>query len=159
MQRHIIRQSYKAFGDYCHLGLESIVYWYGLEPFESNTDIVMAVAIPDAQRHHTWYEISAEQASVMGKVMAGESLVCLAQFHTHPERNTTHSLYDEQNSLSHRDGFLSLVAPNYGCKQDLELSRVSVHEVWDARWYLLTRPAARQRIRIIEDIVDLRADV
>lgn len=158
MQRHIIRQSYRAFGDYCHLGLESNVYWYGLEPSGLNMDIVMAVAIPDAQRYYTWYEVSAEQASVMGKTMARESLVCLAQFHTHPGKSTTHSLYDEQNSLSCRDGFLSLVAPNYGCKQDLDLSKVSVHEAWGARWHLLARSAAQRRIHIVEDIVDLRVD-
>ena len=159
VQKHIIRQSYEAFRDYCRRDLESVVYWYGLETPDVNKDIVMAVAIPDAQRHHRRYEISEEQASAMGKAMIKASLVCLAQFHTHPLNNTHHSLYDDQNSLSCRDGFLSLVAPNYGCRQDPELKDVSVHEAHNARWYRLTRPAVQKRIHIIDDVIDLRCDV
>lgn len=156
IQKHVIRQSYAAFSDCCRQGLESVVYWYGLEPPGSSTDIAMAVAIPNAQRHRTWYEIPAEQASEMGKAMAKASLVCLAQFHTHPWKNTRHSLYDDQNAISLRNGFLSLVAPDYGCRQDLELKGVSIHEAWDARWHLLAKSAGQRRIRIVNDVVDLR---
>lgn len=156
VQKHVVRQSYEAFGDYCRQGLESVVYWYGLEPPGSSTDVAVAVAVPDAQRRPTEYEISAEQAFAMGKAMTKASLVCLAQFHTHPWRNTRHSLYDDQNSISIRNGFLSLVAPDYGCRQDLGLEEVSVHEAWDARWHLLAKPAGQRRIRIVDDVVDLR---
>jgi len=154
--KHVVRQSYEAFGDYCRQRLESVVYWYGLETPGSSTDVAVAVAIPDAQCHPTWYEVSAEQASAMRTTMATASLVCLAQFHTHPWKNTRHSLYDDRNSISIRNGFLSLVAPNYGCRQDLGLEEVSVHEAWDVRWYLLAKPAGQRRIRIVDDAVDLR---
>lgn len=159
VQKHVIRQSYEVFGDGCRQGLESVVYWYGLESPVSGADVVVAVAVPDAQRHPTWYETPAEQAATMGKAMAEASLVCLAQFHTHPGRNTRHSLHDDQNSISIRNGFLSLVTPCYGCRQDPGLKNVSIHEAWDARWHLLAKPAGRQRIRIVDDILDLRGGV
>ena len=156
VQRHIVQQSYNALHEHCDKGLESVVYWYGLELHDLNTDIVVAVAIPNADLHNMRYEVSAEEAARMGKVMMTNSLVCLAQIHTHPGKDTNHSRYDDLNSISTRNGFLSLVAPNYGCRLDLGLDKVSVHEAWDARWYQLARPARKQRIRIIEDLADLR---
>lgn len=156
VQRHIVQHSYNALHESCDKGLESVVYWYGLELHDPNVDVVMAVAVPNADLHNTWYEVSAEEAAKMGKIMMMNSLVCLAQIHTHPRKDTNHSRYDDLNSISTRNGFLSLVVPNYGCRQDLVLDQASVHETWDARWYLLTRHAKKQRIHIIEDLVDLR---
>ena len=156
VQKHIVRQSYNSFSKYCSLGLESVVYWYGLELHAQNVDVVMAVAIPNVDRYATCYEVTAEDAAKMGSTMSVNSLVCLAQFHTHPGSNTRHSVYDDQNSISTRNGFLSLVAPKYGRELDLDLDRVSVHEAWGFQWHLLTRSAKKRRIRVIGDVVDLQ---
>ena len=158
VQKHTVRQTYNTFEWYCNRGLESVVYWYGLELHGLCVDVVMALAIPDAECHATCYDVPAEEAARMGNAMMEDSLVCLAQFHTHPGKHTRHSVYDDQNSLSTRNGFLSLVAPKYGYGRDLSLDKVSIHEAWDGRWHLLARPAGNQRIRIVEDTVDLRVD-
>ena len=158
MQRRIMQQSYNAFRRNCWKRLESVVYWYGVESSDLNVDVIAAVAIPDAKCYNTHYEVSAEKASAVGEAMIKNSLVCLAQFHTHPGKNTKHSQYDDLHSLSIRNGFLSLVAPDYGCKKDLEMDKVSVHEAWDANWYRLTKTASKQRILVVEDVVDLRDD-
>ena len=154
VQEHIIQQSYSAFRNNGIRKLESVVYWYGVESQDLNEDIVMAVAVPNATCHSTHYEVSEDEAATMGRNMMKKSLVCLAQFHTHPGKHTEHSFYDDWNSLSHRNGFLSLVAPNYGCDKDPCLDDVTVHEVWDHRWYRLTRDSKRRRLRIIKDITD-----
>ena len=156
VQERIIRQSYSEFEAYCNRGLETVVYWYGQESNSPSADVVTKVAVPDAERQPTHYHVPMEEAAKMGSAMMKDSLVCLAQFHTHPGELTWHSEYDDQNSISTRDGFLSLVAPRYGCRRDPSLNKVSIHEAWDGRWYLLAGPARKQRIRVVKDTADLR---
>ena len=156
VQKHSIQQTYDIFKDSCDDKLESVVYWYGKSSLDENTDAVMTVAVPNARRSVVNYDVSAEAAAKMGRMMMEKSLVCLAQIHTHPTEHTAHSDYDDLNAISTRNGFLSLVVPYYGCKQDPKLNAVSVHEAWDKCWYRLTKTAKKQRIRIVEDVVDLR---
>ena len=159
VQKHIIQQTYNVFKDGCGNGLESVAYWYGQASLDETKDAVLTVAVPDARRYATQYEVPERATTKMGKMMIKKSLVCLAQIHTHPGRYTMHSDYDDSHAISIRDGFLSLVVPDYGCRQDLNLSGVSVHEAWGRHWRLLTKVAKRRRICIVEDVVDLRTGV
>ena len=156
VQKHIIHQSYLVFNDRRNRGLESVVYWCGKESFDKDMDIVLSVAIPYAMQTSHDYFVPEKATTAMGRAMIVNSIVSLAQFHTHPEKNTEHSSYDDENAISSRNGFLSLVAPDYGTEEAQNFDTVSVHEAWNKRWYMLTNSAKKYRIRIIDDIIDLR---
>ena len=156
VQKHSIQQTYDIFKDSCDDKLESVVYWYGKSSLDENTDAVMTVAVPNARRSVVNYDVSARSSSQNGRMMMEKSLSALHRFIPILQKHTAHSDYDDLNAISTRNGFLSLVVPYYGCKQDPKLNAVSVHEAWDKCWYRLTKTAKKQRIRIVEDVVDLR---
>lgn len=77
----------------------------------------MALAIPCAQRSASHYRVDAESVAKVAREMIKSSLVCLAQFHTHPGQCTTHSYTDDHEAMSGRRGFLSMVAPYHGSSE------------------------------------------
>ena len=156
IQKHTLLMTYELFNKYCNDNVESVVYWYGKESIQDNVDIVISAVIPQTSRNPGNYSVSEKSIEKMGQITLSKSLVCLAQFHTHPGYNTEHSSYDDVESISSRKGFLSLVAPNYGCDKKTNLDNVSVHESWNHKWYVLSNSAKKDRIIILDDIVDLR---
>ena len=120
IQKHTLLMTYELFNKYCNDNVESVVYWYGKESIQDNVDIVISVVIPRTSRNPGNYSVSEKSIEKMGQITLSKSLVCLAQFHTHPGYNTEHSSYDDAESISSRKGFLSLVAPNYDKKTNLD---------------------------------------
>ena len=158
IQKHILLQTYDLFSKYCDQRVESVVYWYGKESVTNNTDVILSVVIPHTLRKARNYEVLEKSVTNMSNTMHVKSLVCLAQFHTHPGHNTEHSFYDDTNALSSRNGFLSLVTPNYGCNKEINFDNISIHEAWKQKWYFLSDSAKKTRIFIIDDLVDLRTN-
>lgn len=152
--RRIVDETYRMFATYYSQRVESIAYWYGIE---SNTaDAVVSLAIPDAERGPCHYAVSEEVITAIGRAMIGRSLVCLAQFHTHPGQSTAHSDHDVRETMSNCDRFLSLVAPYHGSDKHAFPDCVSAYERQGGRWALLEGQSKYDRIRIIADVVDLR---
>ena len=140
---------------YCAKRVESIVYWYGLEA--ENADTVVSLAIPNAQRGGSHYKVDSESVAKMARKMIQKSLVCLAQFHTHPGLGTTHSHTDDQEAMSNRRGFLSIVAPCHGSAEYAFPDSVSVHEArGGGGWRLLGDSEKSGRVLVVDDVVNTR---
>lgn len=118
----------------------------------------MSLAIPDAQRGEFHYSVDAASVAKMARSMIQRSLVCLAQFHTHPGQGTAHSHTDDREAMSGKSGFLSLVAPHYGSTECTFPDSVSVHEACGggSGWRMLDDFEKMQRVRMIDDIVNAR---
>ncbi len=127
------------------------MYWYGKESMYEREDVVLSVVHPKAHRTSGNFEVSEVETTVIGHRMAGLSLVCLAQIHTHPDMINEHSSYDDNHAISRRNGFLSLVAVNYGNIPRFDLHDLTVHESWDKEWLVLNDSAKSKRIRLIDD--------
>ena len=152
--RHIVDETYRMFAAYRSARVESIGYWYGIE--SDTADAVVSLAVPDAERGPCHYAVSEDTITAMGRAMMGDSLVCLAQFHTHPGQSTAHSAHDVREAMSNRDRFLSLVAPWHGSPEHAFPDCVSAYERQGGRWVLLEGGAKRDRIRTVDGVVDLR---
>ena len=158
--RRLVDATYDIFAEHGNRREESVVYWYGAESLcagrGGKVDLVAAVGAPRGRYAGGHFEVRADDAARLGRAMMPQSLACLAQFHTHPGRGTEHSAYDDENAISRRDGFLSLVAPCYGGAGRSLRDGVTVHEAWDRRWYVLDEGALEKRIAVFDDVVDQR---
>lgn len=156
VSKETLFKTYELFQEYLKKQEESVVYWYGIESIKENKDHVICMVIPKAEHSYGNYFVSSEEAAKMGKKMMGVGLVCLAQFHTHPGKNTEHSDYDDEHAISNRNGFLSLIAPEYGNYSPFCIQAVSVHESWNGDWFMLDNLAKTSRIHITDNAIDLR---
>ena len=158
--RHLVDATYDIFAEHGDRNEESVVYWYGAESLRTGrggkVDLVAAVGIPCGRYTEGQFAVRADDAARLGRAMMSQSLVCLAQFHTHPGYGTEHSSHDDENAISMRDGFLSLVAPCYGGAGRSLQDGVTVHEAWKRQWYVLDGGALEERILVVNDIVDQR---
>lgn len=152
----ILKRTEDIFAKYHARRLEAVAYWHGIEGGVDGHDAAMSVVVPKARHSAGNFEVSVEETTKMGRLMTDMSLVCLAQIHTHPDKIIYQSWYDEQNALSNRDGFLSLIVPEYGGVSLRGLRKVTVYERWAGQWLLLSPEGVNKRIKIIDDFVDLR---
>ena len=152
--RRIVDETYRMFDEYRSARVESVAYWYGIE--SAAADVVVSLAIPDADRGPCHYAVSEAATAKMCRAMMHSSLVCLAQFHTHPGQSTVHSDHDVREAMSNRERFLSMVAPWHGSTRYAFPGSVSVYERQGGGWALLEGDAKRGRIRVVDDVADLR---
>lgn len=153
--KSIVDATYESFAEYCAKRVESVVYWYGLEA--ENADTVVSLAVPSAQRGGSHYKVDSESVAKMARKMIRESLVYLAQFHTHPGLGTAHSHTDDREAMSDRGGFLSIVAPCHGSAEYAFPDSVSVHEArGGGGWRLLGDSEKSGRVVVVDDAVDAR---
>ena len=149
-------KTHELFQEYFRKKEEAVVYWYGKESIKEKQDHVVCVISPKAKHSFGNYFVSSEEATKMGKKMISKGLVCLAQFHTHPSKNTEHSDYDDEHAISDRNGFLSLIAPEYGQYSPKSIQQISVHEAWKGDWFILDKIAKTNRIHVITNSIDVR---
>ncbi len=154
VNKDILLKTHESFQKYMIEQNESIIYWYGIESFKENKDYVTCVVAPKAKRTPRNYFVTANDAAKMGKKMIEMGWICLAQFHTHPRKDTEHSDYDDEHTISTRNGFLSLVAPEYGNYSPLNFEEISIHESWDNVWDILDDPTKLTRIHVIDSFVN-----
>lgn len=147
--------TYRSFAEYRARRVESVVYWYGQE--SEGADTVVSLAAPDAQRGEARYRVDSESVARMARGMIQRSLVCLAQFHTHPGRGTAHSGADDREAMSGRAGFLSIVAPCHGSAEYAFPGSVSVHEaLGGGAWRLLGDSEKSGRVVVVDDAAGTR---
>lgn len=77
-----------------------------------------------------------------------EKLRILALLHTHPDSWVDLSWIDQQNQISSRVGFLSLVLPYYG-KRDWNYDEIGFHVKCDRGWRRADAQEAREIVQII----------
>jgi len=151
-------KTHELFQKYFRKNEEAVVYWYGKESIKKNQDHIVCAVSPKAKHSFGNYFVSSEEATKMGKEMINKGLVCLAQFHTHPGKNTEHSDYDDEHAISTRNGFLSLIAPEYGKYLPQSIQQISVHEAWKGEWFILDKVAKTNRIHVIANSIDVGGD-
>ncbi len=74
-----------------------------------------------------------------------QNLRLVALIHTHPEEWVGLSAVDEENQISSRIGFWSLVVPHYG-REPWHLDEIGVHERLEIGWRQLTPQEVRKRV-------------
>jgi proteasome lid subunit RPN8/RPN11 len=79
--------------------------------------------------------------------LAREKLRILALLHTHPESWVGLSWIDQQNQISSRVGFLSIVLPFYG-KHDWNYDDIGFHVKCDQGWRRIHAREASEAVRI-----------
>lgn len=157
VQKTIVRRTYEVLQDNGKCMKEAVAYWYGAERRQSGgLDAVLSVGVPDAECTAGSYHVAEADAARLGREMKRQSIVSLAQLHTHPGGHAEHSPTDDLDAMSLRDGFLSIVVPYYGRRNGPLLGDATVHERWKGQWYVLAARAAPWRIRLVDDIVDQR---
>lgn len=156
--RYITEQTQKTFQEYWKRKQEAVAYWFGKENDHDKIDIVLSLVIPKALHSGGNFEVPAEQSAKVGKTLSSQELICLVQIHTHPGDSGIHSWYDDENTISKRNGFLSLVMPQFGNIGVYDLSNITVHECWNNKWQILDDNAKSKRIVIIDDFIDFRIE-
>ncbi|MDC8451674.1 MAG: hypothetical protein LV477_02045 [Candidatus Nitrosotalea sp.] len=155
---YILEQTQKTFRYYWKKNQEAVAYWCGKENDQDKTDVVLSIVIPKAFHSGGNYEVPADESTKIGKTLSARELVCLAQIHTHPGDSGNHSWYDDENSISKRNDFLSLVMPHFGNIGIYDIQDITVHECWETKWVILDNQAKSKRIVIIDDFVDFRVE-
>ena len=150
VQKELVQKTYEVFAKHGARGNEAVAYWYGAECEGGCADAVLSVAAPNARCTPYNYSVDREEMARVGREMASRHMVSLAQLHTHPGDVTEHSEYDDENAISRRNGFLSLVAPRYGMAGAAMLEGVTVHEAWKGQWHILGGSARRMRIVAVD---------
>jgi len=115
--------------------------------------IATSIIIPDAHLSRGNYQISSDSILECSELIKGFNLKRVAQVHTHPGSNVSHSNYDDRNAYSFVDGSISIVIPNYG-SQNFDLSDCGVHEYMSGAW--LRHNSATPTIQIVPSIKDYR---
>lgn len=156
LQQSLLTEMISIFRRYWDQKLETVAYWYGLEFNSEKVDVVLSLVVPKAEHFPGHYNVPVEETTRMGNAMLDRGLVCLAQVHTHPDLIRYHSDYDDKNSLSMRDHFLSIVVTNYGRVTAHDLKEFNVHESFKNSWHILNDEQKMKRIKVVDDLVDLR---
>lgn len=157
VQKSVVEKTRKVLHD-SGKRKEAVAYWYGVERQRGcgGPDAVLSVGVPEAECSAGSYRVSGDDSARLGREMRRQSIVSLAQLHTHPGGHTEHSETDDLEAVSLRDGFLSMVVPRYGRGLGPLLGGSTVHERWEGRWHILDARAAAGRIRLVDDLVDQR---
>lgn len=157
VQKTVVEKTYGVLQEGGKCNKEAVAYWYGVERQRGGgPDAVLSVGVPDAECTAGSYRVAEADAARLGREMRRQSIVSLAQLHTHPGGCAEHSPADDLDAMSLRDGFLSIVLPHYGRRSGPLLGDATVHERWNGQWHVLAERAVPGRIGLVDDIVDQR---
>ncbi len=128
-----------AFAPYRQRQVEGGCFWYGARQGDA-----ARVGIPKQVNRPQDFEIAAEALATLN-VLVPEDLVVVAQIHSHPGIDTTHSPRDDQLVVSRK--VFSLVLPAYAALP-CDLASVGVHVHDGLRWVKLQPREAPRRLTI-----------
>lgn len=118
---------------------EGIVLWAG-HRLEGDT-VVCSCVVPEAE--HTVGSVRIGHAAVgaAARAVRRAGLVIVSQVHSHPGRDTRHSVGDDSMILLPFEGMFSLVVAFYGDGGILPEEGSGLHQFQDGRWVLLRNAA------------------
>jgi hypothetical protein len=152
--------------------MEACCFWFGARP-SSGAATVAAVLVPRQINHGGHYHVEADAMIAVANVARVRGWKNLAQVHSHPSAEVTHSGYDDEMANSRRA--LSLVYPDYGVVPGLWRYRGWLCSLWpadlpdqigvqaflDGKWRRLNRPAACAALKVARgprpELIDLRS--
>jgi proteasome lid subunit RPN8/RPN11 len=153
----VIHQTADALTSFCDAGgdpHEGLVYWAGRRIAEST--LVMA-AIAPAAKHESLRVIADERAiGFVARAARSQGLGIVAQVHSHPNRDTNHSIGDNQLVLMPFEGMFSIVVADYGRGSLEPGASLGVHEFQGGRW-IRVRPLDSKTLTIVPALIDLRS--
>lgn len=136
----IWRATLDVMGPYRIGKLEGGCLWYGLH--EGGYGQATLVGVPRQQNRALNFEISADALADLN-MLVPDGLVVIAQVHSHPGSNTTHSRWDDKMMVSRK--VFSLVLPRYAALP-CDLPSVGVHAHDGRRWVKLPRADGLRRL-------------
>lgn len=131
----------RLYGD---VGSEGLVFWGGVVTAGGIQVTGLYVPAHDAQGGHV--KVTAEEGRWLLRRLKERDEKLVAQFHSHMG-SADHSWGDDERAASAHEGFLSLVAPNFG-QGVVAPHECGVHENDGRRFCRLTEEEACRRIRV-----------
>lgn len=135
-------------------GVERVAFLDGVRSVD--TGVVTTLAVPDADLHPGWYDVSAEAMSNAGRHLREHRLARLAQVHTHGTRGCGHSARDDRNAYSQRENALSIVLPLHASRRPVPHDG-TIHLRTPYEWKALTAEEALAAVRLVPSFIDLRS--
>jgi hypothetical protein len=155
----ILTDTWQALREGASAGVESTVRWAGPAALaRADVQVVTTVVNPKQRVSSGNFEIPYEGTRAMGQALASHQLVNVAQLHAHPADWVGHSSWDDQRAYSSRDHALSIVWPHYGTGLP-PIDDWGIHECLGGSWRRLSPSAARDRIRIVPAVLQLRGEL
>ena len=151
--------------------MEACCFWFGARS-PSGTAFVSGIVIPRQLNNRGHYHVEARAMVEVANVARARGWKNLAQVHSHPGPEVTHSGYDDEMANSRRA--LSLVFPKYGYMPGMWHFRgwlcriwpvvlpdeIGVHAFLDGKWGRLNRAAACAALNVAAgprpELIDLR---
>ena len=99
-----------------------------------------------------WYRVSAGAHARVARVLEACGCVLLAQVHSHPGTDVSHSPTDDDHPFARDDGFFSIVWPEFARGATAPLRRWGVHEIRGGQWTRLEYAAAASRISVVSGL-------
>ena len=139
-------------------GVERVAYLDGIRNGDGTSlgmGIVTTVTVPHAVQSAGHFTVSAQEMSRAGAHLRRHGLVRLAQVHTHPGHDTSHSPIDDESAYSRKAGAVSIVLP-WHAAGDPSPTDGTVHVHDGHGWHQLSQADAEAFIRVIPATVDTR---
>ncbi len=143
------RATLDALRPYSTRHLEGGCLWYGRRDGQmARADLV---GVPKQVNRPRNFEIPADALAELNSRI-GDELVVVAQVHSHPGVDTTHSPWDDTMMLSRKA--ISLVLPHYA-RPPCEIDMAGVHVYDGTRWVKLEPEVGRSKLRVVMGIGEL----
>ena len=147
IKKAVLNETSKHLKKYGKKESESLVFWGGW--LDENCEAhVTACKIPNDVKWGLGVRVDLDGMLKLMDELIKDDLILLAQIHSHPG-DFGHSYGDNLTASSYRRGYISIVVPNWGLIDLLDLSRCYVHEYernW--RWTLLEKEEVKERFKI-----------
>jgi hypothetical protein len=158
---------------YSMRNMEACCFWFGARPSSSGAASVSGILIPRQLSNRGHYHVEASAMIEVANLARARGWKNLAQVHSHPCTEVTHSGYDDEMANSRRA--LSLVFPDYGYMLGMWRFRSWLCRIWpvalpdeigvnaflDGKWRRLNRAAACAALSVAAgprpELIDLRS--
>ncbi len=117
--------------------------------------VATTLTFPNAEMHPHYFTVSGEAMSEAGKHFRRFGMERLAQVHTHPGWDASHSPFDDENAYCQFDGSLSIVVPQHG-RYRPALADCGVHIREPKGWRRLDTQDVENAISIVPGCLDFR---
>jgi hypothetical protein len=138
------RRSLDVLCLYGDVGSEGLVFWGGV--VTAGCIQVTGVYVPAHEPQGGHVKVTADEGRWLLRRLKERDEKLVAQFHSH-EGSAKHSFGDDERAASAHEGFISLVAPNFG-RDVVGPEECGVHEYDGSRFRRLPSEEACQRIRV-----------
>jgi proteasome lid subunit RPN8/RPN11 len=132
---------------------EGVGYWLGWE--QEEITVALTLAIPRAT---TWpgrfHVVAAENARVTATAHSQKCIV-VAQIHSHPGSDTSHSGGDNRDAFMPSEGYFSLVVPSYA-QGNPPLKTWGIHRYERGEFRRLSNSEVSTSVFLTPSVVDLR---